>query len=83
MHIISVLFQELTIMEYFLCAKSPLALSVAQISGNGGSARRQQSEDSSQACWRPESYKDHTAFLPGVSSWRHQMLWQDSERCHL
>lgn len=26
---------------------------------------------------------DHPAFLPGVCSWRHQMLWQDPERCHL
>lgn len=26
---------------------------------------------------------DHPAFLPGVCSRRHQMLWQDTERCHL
>lgn len=26
---------------------------------------------------------DYPAFFPGVCSWRHQMLWQDPERCHL
>lgn len=82
-HVKTLLFQELAFMECLLWAKSPLAIPVFQVLQTGRLGQE-------GAEWEllPEAgalvlHEDHTASLPGVSSWRHQMLWQDPERCHL
>lgn len=56
-----------------------------QIVANGGSARKAARElfPGLLEARALLLSRDHPAFLPGACSWRHQMLWQDPERCHL